>query len=53
MAESEISTLHYFDGYGRGEPIRMLLFSAKVEYEDHRIKIEEWNEELKSRYPNG
>eukprot|EP00347_Sterkiella_histriomuscorum_P012337 403368980 len=34
--------LHYFDVYGRADPIRMLLTHAKVEFEDHRFPMEEW-----------
>jgi hypothetical protein len=29
--------LYYFDIYARAEPLRMLLWHAKVEYEDVRI----------------
>ena len=35
-------TLYYFDLYGRGEPIRMLLSHAKVEFEDRRLTNEEF-----------
>ncbi len=29
--------VHYFDGYARGEAIRMLLSHAKIPFEDRRI----------------
>ena len=32
----------YFDGAGRAEAIRLLLKHAKVEFEDVRLKGEEW-----------
>ena len=30
----------YFDAYGRGEPIRILLGHAKVPFEDERLTFE-------------
>jgi glutathione S-transferase len=32
--------LHYFDGYGRMEPIRQLLVHAKVEFEEVKYSFE-------------
>lgn len=34
--------LHYFDLYGRGEIIRVLLIHHKVDFEDHRISFQDW-----------
>ena len=34
--------LYYFDIYGKGEAARILLHTAKVEYEDVRYSFEEW-----------
>ncbi len=35
-------TLHYFNFYGRGEPIRMLLNHANIEFVDKRYEFSEW-----------
>jgi len=43
--------LHYFDGYGRAEPIRMLLAYKKVPFEDARYSFEEWGK-LKVEKPD-
>ena len=29
---------HYFDGYGRGEPARVLLSMSKIQFEDVRLQ---------------
>ena len=34
--------LIYFNGRGRGEPARLILAQAGVEYEDERIEFEDW-----------
>lgn len=36
--------LHYFNLYGRGEDIRVLLNKAGAEYEDVRIEFKDWPE---------
>ena len=33
---------YYFPIYGRGEPVRMALWKAGVQYEDVRVKSEDW-----------
>ncbi len=37
-----IGTLHYFDLYGRGEMIRLLLNHANVNFVDHRVAMADW-----------
>ena len=37
-----MSKVHYFDAYGRAEPIRLLLAHVKVPFEDLRYSFEEW-----------
>uniref|UniRef100_A0A914WDM6 glutathione transferase n=1 Tax=Plectus sambesii TaxID=2011161 RepID=A0A914WDM6_9BILA len=44
--------LHYFNLGGRGEFIRKILAQAGVEFEDHRITMEEWPQ-VKPSFPNG
>jgi len=43
--------LYYFDLRGLGEPIRALLRYTGQQYEEERIKLEDWSVEVKSRYP--
>lgn len=35
-------TVHYFDGCGRAEALRMMLNHAGVEFEDHRFGFDTW-----------
>ena len=34
--------LTYFNKPGRGEPIRLLLAHAQVDYEDERVEMDQW-----------
>ena len=34
--------LHYFDIYGRGEPIRVILHYAGIQFEDRTYSFEAW-----------
>jgi len=34
--------LHYFDGRGRGELLRLIFHAGNVKFEDRRYKLEEW-----------
>jgi glutathione S-transferase len=34
--------LSYFEWYGEGEAVRMMLTQAGIEFEDHRVLKEEW-----------
>mgnify|MGYP006110567115 CR=1 FL=1 len=44
----------YFDVYGRGEPIRMLLTHAKVAFEDERLTFEEFKTQKEAgKFENG
>jgi len=52
MADN-VYTLHYFDGYARGEHIRLLLAHANIKFEDHRISFSEWPGTLKATMPGG
>ena len=44
--------LHYFDVYGRGEAIRMVLNHKGVAFEDNRITFDQWPA-LKAGMPGG
>ena len=44
--------LHYFDLYGRGEPIRMALWYAKIPFDDNRLAYNEFAE-VKAKMPYG
>lgn len=35
-------TLHYFPLYGRGETVRMLLHYHGVQFNDHRVQVQDW-----------
>lgn len=35
-------TLHYFQLYGRAEPVRMALYKAGVEFTDNRVAGDDW-----------
>ena len=35
--------VHYFDGFGKGEALRILLSLAKVDFEDVRYAGEAWS----------
>lgn len=43
---------HYFDLYGRGEPIRMALWYAKIPFDDNRLAFNEFAE-MKAQMPYG
>ncbi|XP_060066186.1 glutathione S-transferase-like [Ylistrum balloti] len=45
-------TLHYFDGRGRAELIRLLFAMKDVKFQDDRIKFDEWPK-LKPKTPTG
>jgi len=36
--------VHYFDGFGKGEVLRVLLSIAKVDFEDVRYTRAQWPE---------
>ena len=45
-----LGTLHYFDIYGRGEQIRLMLDKKGVRYTDRRFTFEQWPE-IKDQMP--
>jgi hypothetical protein len=44
--------VHYFNFYGRGEPIRWLLSYGKIDFEDHRFEEDEWAAKIKESMIN-
>ena len=44
-------TLHYFELHGRGDPIRVLLNHAEVQFEDKRYNFDNWGA-VKPTMPN-
>jgi hypothetical protein len=52
MSASTVYSLHYFNGRGRAEAIRLILTQAGQEFEDHRHSSDEWAK-LKSQMPLG
>ncbi|XP_033754083.1 glutathione S-transferase 1-like [Pecten maximus] len=49
---SQKYVLHYFNGRGRGELIRLMFVISKTKYEDHRVEFKDWPA-FKSKTPNG
>jgi hypothetical protein len=41
--------LHYFDSYGRAEPIRMMLAKSEIDWKDCRVSLGDWPD-LKPKY---
>ena len=41
--------LYYFDGYGRTEPLRILLGKHNCDYEDVRVGLQDWPGTLKEQ----
>jgi glutathione S-transferase len=52
MSASTIYSLHYFDGRGRAEAIRLIFVQADQKFEDLRHTRDEWAK-LKSQMPLG
>lgn len=43
-------TLHYYDMYGRGEPIRMMLKYHGTNFNDHKVTQQEWNQMMGTNF---
>ena len=48
--DKEKPIISYFDGYGRGEPARMMFAHANVEFIDDRIQLREWPQLKQSKF---
>lgn len=52
MSSSTVYKLHYFDGRGRAETIRLIFTQADQKFEDLRHSFEEWSK-IKNEMPLG
>jgi glutathione S-transferase len=52
MSSSTIYSLHYFNGRGRAEAIRLIFVQAGQKFEDIRHSSDEWAK-MKSQMPLG
>ena len=55
MSNEPCGTLHYFDGHGRAEHIRLALRYCNVNFVDHRFQVgsQEWTDAKPNMPPGG